>query len=113
MRLGLAGANIVIPGRLTVNKGPLRGKSIEPRQVKMSGFLKRLWGAPEVYESKSAAMHGLGNRNGVVSFFSINGAGTVAQGHIDLVEAGGNNFYTCFMKCHFDHSLTTWLWPLL
>ncbi|UOD27818.1 hypothetical protein INH39_20275 [Massilia violaceinigra] len=111
MSVGLAGAKVIVPGPLTIKNGPLAGKSVEPSQAKLSRFLKRHWGAPEVYKSDKAARDGIANRSGVISFFSIHGAGGGSQGHIDLVEPNGLGYYTCAMNCHFK-SVEMWFWPL-
>ncbi len=71
-----------------------------------------MWGAPEVFKSRAAARDGIAIRSGVVSFFSIEGAGGTAQGHIDLVEPDGQGFHTCAMACYFK-SAEIWFWPLL
>ncbi|NHZ99344.1 hypothetical protein F2P46_27045 [Massilia sp. CCM 8734] len=112
MSVGLAGANVVIPGRLTIKSGPLRGKSVEPGQAKLSHILKRLWGAPEVYKNRDAARHGIANRSGVVSFFRIHGAGGANGGHIDMIEPDGHGFHVCAMSCYLD-AVEIWCWPLL
>jgi hypothetical protein len=57
--------------------GVLAGKLIEPGQEKLSEILKMIWGWPEVYTNEDEARAGIGNRNGVVSFFASAGARSV------------------------------------
>jgi hypothetical protein len=112
MSTALVGSGIVLPGaRMKINKGPLRGKRIEPGQAKLSNILKRLWGAPEIYKSDSLAREAIGARRGVVSFFRIHGGGPADQGHIDLIWPGLNSFSDCAMSCYF-RAVEIWFWPL-
>jgi hypothetical protein len=108
MSVALAGARVPIHGRLTIKSGPLKGRSVEPGQGKLSQILRRKWGAPEVYRSEAEARRGIGVRRGVVSFFSIDGS---PQGHIDLVRPDEYGFQECAMSCYFG-SREYWFWPL-
>jgi hypothetical protein len=109
MSIGLLRAGLTLPGaRMKAKAGSIDGKWIEPGQAKLSAILERLWGKPEVYASEQAARAGIGQRNGVVSFFKIEGSN---QGHIDLIAMGDHGFLDCARSCFFT-ALTIWFWPL-
>lgn len=109
MSYALVLANVVLPGaRMRVNAGPAKGRFIEPRQGALSRMLKQLWGAPEVYSNKPAAVAGIGARSGVVSFFKIEGGN---GGHIDLVAPEGGGVLDCARSCYFT-AKSIWFWPL-
>lgn len=111
MSLTLVATGVVLPGaRMKVNAGPSKGKWIEPGQGKLSNILKRLWRAPEVFKSESAARDGIGKRSGVVSFFRIEG-GQSDGGHIDLIWPTLSPFSDCAMECYFK-AAEIWFWPL-
>lgn len=58
------------------------------------------------------AKDGIGDRQGVVSFFRIRHFDIpTSGGHIDLVYAAGNGFRQCARSCFFDAS-EVWFWPL-
>ncbi len=112
MSYGLLLAGVHLPGARMKAKGAvIPGKYIEPGQAKLSAILKRLWGAPEVYQGEKAARDGIGARQGVVSFFRIHGITEGSGGHIDLVWRGENGFSDCARSCYFS-AVTTWFWPL-
>lgn len=109
MSLGLAGAGVPLPGaKMRVKAGSLKDRRVEPRQRDLSKILKRIWGAPEVYDSEQAARDGIGRRSGVVSFFRIGGG---PGGHIDLIYPGRHGYTECARSCFFA-SLKIWFWPL-
>ena len=109
MSTGLLRAGVTLPGaRMQAKAGTIKGKWIEPGQAKLSAILERLWGKPEIYKSEQAARTGIGQRNGVVSFFKIEGTN---QGHIDLVAMGEHGFLDCARSCYFS-AVTIWFWPL-
>lgn len=92
MSYALLNAGVTLPGaRMKAKGGAIKGKAIEPGQAKLSNILKRIWGAPEVYADTTAAKAGIGKRNGVVSFFRIEGGN---GGHIDLIWPGTYGFVT-------------------
>ncbi|MFC5509689.1 T6SS effector amidase Tae4 family protein [Massilia jejuensis] len=112
MSMGLLGAGMVLPGaRMIANAGSLRGKRLEPGQARLSGILKRVWGAPEVFMEDNSANLGIGVRSGVVSFFRIHGGGPADGGHIDLVWPAGGGFHRCARSCYFS-AVEIWFWPL-
>lgn len=112
MSYGLLRAGVLLPGaRMKVKSGPVKGKYIEPGQGKLSNILKRIWGAPEVFQGEKAARDGIGKRQGVVSFFRINGGGPADGGHIDMVWKGPFGFQSCARSCYFS-AVTIWFWPL-
>lgn len=112
MSMGLLGAGMALPGaRMVANAGALKGKRIEPGQGRLSGILKRVWGAPEVYMGEKSANAGIGARSGVVSFFRIHGGGPADGGHIDLIWPAGGEFHQCARSCYFS-AVEIWFWPL-
>lgn len=109
MSTGLLRAGVTLSGaRMQAKAGTIKGKWIEPGQAKLSAILERLWGKPEIYKSEQAARAGIGQRNGVVSFFKIEGTN---QGHIDLIAMGEHGFLDCARSCYFS-AVTIWFWPL-
>jgi hypothetical protein len=112
VRLSLAlvrsGMNVA-PGYLTIQTGPYKGKRIESRQKELSDFLRRTWGMPEVYTGDTARQ-GIGQRSGVISFFSLYG-GSDRQGHIDLVGPNRYAEAACADDCYWS-SAKVWFWPL-
>lgn len=110
MSYGLLRAGVSLPGaRMKAKAGPLKGRFIEPGQARLSDILKQIWGAPEVYPSEAAALAGIGERQGVVSFFRI-GGGT--GGHIDLiVRKPASTLQRCARVCFWTAG-TIWFWPL-
>jgi hypothetical protein len=110
MSYALARAGVHLAGARMLGRGQsVKGVPIEPGQGKLSQILLRMWGAPEKYRSEAAARAGIGRRTGVVSFFRIHP--NVNQGHIDLIEPGGNGFAECAMSCYFG-SREVWFWSL-
>lgn len=109
MSIALAHAGVVVPGRMRVKQGGMKGISIEPGQGKLSQILKRQWGEPEVYKDKGTAAKGVGRRNGVISFFRIEGPQDT-QGHTDIISSGGR-LYECAMACFFS-AVEIWFWEL-
>lgn len=103
-------AGVHLPGaRLQAKAGVLKGQFIEPGQAKLSEILKRIWGTPEVYKGKPAALAGIGLRAGVISFYQIEGGN---GGHIDMVfQEPGHMFHDCVRSCYFS-AVTIWFWPL-
>jgi hypothetical protein len=108
MSVALNGAGVPVVGWLRIKAGPLKGKSVEPSQAKLSRWLKEQWGDPEVYRSVDEARRGIANRTGVVSFFGLHPSG---GGHIDLVKPDGHGFHECAVACYFD-SREIWFWPV-
>lgn len=103
-------AGVHLPGAsMKAKAGKVNGRFIEPRQINLSNILKRIWGAPEVYQGEKAAVAGMGKRTGVVSFFRIGGG---HGGHIDLIWLEpGRLFQDCARECYFS-AVTIWFWPL-
>ena len=109
MSIALTRSHVTLPGAsMRVKAGPDKDNGIEPRQRKLSEILKWKWGQPEVFDSESAARDGIGQRQGVVSFFRISGG---PGGHIDLVRPGPFGFAECARSCFFA-SWEIWFWPL-
>jgi hypothetical protein len=109
MSVSLVAVGEPLTGWLKIKAGPLKGKSVEPSQAKLSRWLKERWGQPEVFSSKDEARGGIGARTGVASFWGLHGT---PQGHIDIVKPDGNGFHTCAMSCYFE-SREIWFWPVL
>lgn len=109
MSTALLRAGVVLPGaRMQAKAGTIKDQWIEPGQARLSQILKRAWGAPEVYSDEKAARAGIGRRNGVISFFRIEGG---SHGHIDLIAMGEHGFLDCARACYFS-ARTVWFWPL-
>jgi len=110
MSMGLVGAGMALPGaRMRAKSGPLRGKSIEPGQARLSNILLKIWGAPEIFKDPGEAAAGINRRSGVISFFRIHGAAGSNNGHIDLIFPSIGGFQTCARSCHFK-SVEYWFW---
>ncbi|UOD32992.1 hypothetical protein INH39_15960 [Massilia violaceinigra] len=107
--VALNSAGVPVAGWLKIKDGPLKGKNVEPSQAKLSKWLKRKWGQPEVFRNDKYVMSGVGNRTGVISFWGIDNS---AQGHIDLIKPDGQGYHDCALACHFA-TREIWFWPLL
>jgi hypothetical protein len=103
------------PGHMTVKAGKFTGKRIEQSQKRLSEFLAKRLGAPEVYKNGYNAWRKIRPRRGIVSFYHINGGDWDPQGHIDLVGPARANdvMYDlqCAMSCYWS-SAEVWFWPL-
>jgi hypothetical protein len=109
--LALLGAGIQpLPGHMTIKDGRFKGKRIEQSQKRLSDFLKKRLGAPEVYSSGYEASRKIGARRGIVSFFRLNESWD-PQGHIDLVEPATAGDLKCARACYFSAE-EVWFWPL-
>ncbi len=104
-------------------KGPLKNKSIEVRQDKLSQRLVTLWGQPEKFNASEAEAK-IAGRDGVVSFWDIAGynVGGALGGHIDIVDGTAEDSvfagvyrrsisYSCGSSCYFPDSKKVWFWP--
>lgn len=111
MSVALVSSGVSSFGPLVAKAGPLKGRSIETGQIRLSQTLRRQWGEPEIFRGNDEAKKGIGGRKGVVSFFRIHGARGGPGGHIDLVWPGENGFHACAMSCYFD-AVEIWFWPL-
>jgi hypothetical protein len=109
MSTALLRTGVMLPGaRMQAHAGTLKGQWIEPGQARLSGILKQIWGKPEIYQNEAAARSGIGRRNGVVSFFRIEGGD---GGHVDLIAMGEHGFLDCARACYFS-ARAVWFWPL-
>jgi hypothetical protein len=109
--LALLGAGIQpAPGHMTALDGKFKGKRIEQSQKRLSEFLKKRLGQPEVFSSGLEATKGIRGRRGIISFFRLNGPGD-NQGHIDLVEPTTAGGLQCAGSCYFT-AQEVWFWPL-
>lgn len=103
-------AGVTLPGaRMQAKAGKIKGKWIEPGQVKLSNILKSVWGPPEIYTSEDAVRAGIGPRHGVVSFFRIDSDN---GGHIDLIATDDEGRLDCARSC-FLGAAGVWFWPLV
>lgn len=111
MSLALIKSGKTIPGRLKIKKGPHQGKLIEMGQRKLSLLLaeRSRLGAPEKFSGRDAA-DGIGNRNGIVSFWKLI-PGLYEHGHIDIVSAPAGGLRACGSDCYWT-SKEIWFWPL-
>ncbi|MGJ7914813.1 T6SS effector amidase Tae4 family protein [Massilia sp. LXY-6] len=109
--LALLGAGIQpFPGHMTVKAGKFKGKRIEQSQQRLSDFLQKRLGPPEVYPSGYEASRKIGSRRRIVSFFRLNGSWD-PQGYIDLVEPATAGGLKCMGTCYFS-AQEVWFWPL-
>jgi hypothetical protein len=109
--IALLGAGIQpAPGHMTVQAGKFKGKRLEQSQKRLSTFLEKRLGKPEVYSSGYQASINIGQRRGIVSFFHLNSA-TDDQGHIDLVEPAAGDTLQCAGACYWS-AREVWFWPL-
>lgn len=95
-------------GNMKAKAGRIKGQIIEIRHANLSRALKNLWGKPEIFKGERAARDGIGSRNGVASFFRIEGG---SGGHIDLIGPGPNGFLRCARSCYFS-AVSIWFWEL-
>lgn len=85
LSLALLGAGYSNPGKWPIKAGKYKGRAIETSQHKLSNWLTRQIGQPERFDSGPKAEAVVGNRRGIVSFFSIYGDDQ-PQGHIAIVS---------------------------
>ncbi|GAB57357.1 T6SS effector amidase Tae4 family protein [Rheinheimera nanhaiensis] len=100
MSLALIEAGMTVSGRVQVKKGDLKGKWIEPGQNRLSDWLIRHLGQPEVFPfdtSSAAGPQSLYDKKGIVSFMRIP---SYSGGHIDLLQPS-NDYLTCSRSCYF------------
>ena len=118
LSLALLGAGYPNPGLWPIKAGKYKGRMIETRQRKLSNWLKRHVGKPEIYQGGPAAERGIGARQGIISFFNIYG-GDAPQGHIAIVSRDrwgmylrcGNELDGAGTGCYWT-SREVWFWPL-
>ncbi|MGH8854055.1 MAG: T6SS effector amidase Tae4 family protein [Telluria sp.] len=118
MSLALLGAGFPSPGTWPIKAGKFRGRSIEIRQRKLSAWLVRHLGEPAKFKSGQEAERAIGDRRGIVSFFSIYGDSN-PQGHIAIVSRDrwgryircGNEFDGTATGCYWS-AREVWFWPL-
>lgn len=118
MSLALLGAGYPNPGQWPIKFGKYKGRGIETQQKRLSAWLTRHVGQPERFESGSDAERAIGNRRGIVSFFSLYG-GTDSQGHIAIVSQDrwgqylrcGNEIDGTATGCYWS-SHKVWFWPM-
>ena len=112
--IALVAAGMRLPGRMSVKAGPLRGRLVEPGQVKLCHILAKpnMLGAPEKFQGAAAAEAGIRMRGGIVFFWRIyperRGA---TQGHIDVIGPNAYQFLACLSNCYFG-AFEVWFWPL-
>ena len=111
MSLALLKCGVTIPGRLRIKAGKHKGKLIEPGQAKLAGILARrsVLGEPEKF-AMDRTEEGIGDRQGIVSFFNLNPLVQTPQGHIDIVYSA-SGVRTCGTSC-FWLAKEVWFWPL-
>ena len=57
MSVALGAASVPLTGWLKIKAGPLKGKSIEPSQAKLSRWLKEKWGQPEFFWARRSNLN--------------------------------------------------------
>lgn len=118
LSLALLGAGYPNPGLWPIKAGKYTGRMIETGQRRLSAWLKRHVGQPEVFKSGLDAERAIGSRRGIVSFFSLHGDGD-PQGHIAIVS---KDRWGLYIRCGSEHDGTAtgcywtskevWFWPL-
>ena len=71
MSLALLGAGYPNPGNWPVKAGKYKGRAIETQQRQLSAWLSRHVAQPEKFKGGQEAERAIGDRRGIVSFFSI------------------------------------------
>lgn len=118
MSLALLGAGYPNPGSWPIQAGKYKGRSIETQQRRLSAWLVRHVGTPEKYRSGQEAEGAIGDRRGIVSFFSIY-CDAQPQGHIAIVSRDrwgrylrcGNEIDGTSTGCYWS-AREVWFWPL-
>lgn len=118
MSLALLGAGYPNPGKWPIKAGKYKGRSIETQQRRLSAWLTRTIGQPEKFQGGREAERAIGDRRGIVSFFSIYG-GTELQGHIAIVARDrwgqylrcGSEIDGAATGCYWS-SREVWFWAL-
>lgn len=98
--------------------GKYKGRAIETQQRRLSAWLTRHVGQPEKFKGGQSAERAIGERRGIVSFFSIYGDAQ-PQGHIAIVSKDrwgkylrcGNEIDGTATGCYWS-SREVWFWPL-
>lgn len=101
MSLALLESGVVLPGRVKIKKGGLKGKWVEPGQNRLSNWLLTHLGQPQVFPFKPEDSTGpqvLLGQQGITSFMRIPG---YAGGHIDLLKQNAE-YLECSRSCYFD-----------
>lgn len=112
LSLALIKSGVRLPeARMSINAGPYKNRRIEPGQGKLSLILARkaMLGTPEKFKAGTHEK-GIGNRSGIVSFFSLI-PGVYEQGHIDIVSFSDGGARKCGSECYWA-SKEVWFWPL-
>lgn len=112
MSLALTKSGLRVPGRMSILKGEFKGCGIEPGQQKLSQILQRrgMLGPPEKFRA-GAAIKGVADRHGIVSFWQIYPDVGRAVGHIDLVYTAADGSLCCGNQCYWG-ARELWFWPL-
>ncbi|WP_454764136.1 T6SS effector amidase Tae4 family protein [Cupriavidus campinensis] len=107
--LALIKCGIALRGRLAIKKGKYRGKLIEPGQARLAKMLAepQYLGSPDKF-ARDDAVRSIGNRRGIIAFWSIPDYMDGRGGHIDIVTGA---YQACGSNCFWD-AKTIWFWPL-
>jgi len=109
--VALLRAGARIPGRVNVSHGRFKGQRIEPLQTRLALLLTHssLLGRPEIYQGGALAQAGIGQRRGVVSYWSRDSQQR-SHGHIDLVDPDAATLGCGVAGYH--EAVEVWFWPL-
>jgi len=118
MSLALLGAGYANPGEWPIKAGKYKGRAIETQQRRLSAWLTRHIAQPEKFNGGQEAERAIGDRRGIVSFFSIYGD-ALPQGHIAIVAKDrwgrylrcGNEIDGTATGCYWS-SREVWFWAL-
>lgn len=101
MSLAIIECGARIPGRVSIKKGPHKGKLIEPGQNRLSNWLVDNYATPVRFQYDAMQPAGpselLGKR-GITSFMNMP---SYPGGHIDLLQ-GAVDLLNCSRACYFD-----------
>ncbi|KVT66915.1 hypothetical protein WK56_29135 [Burkholderia ubonensis] len=102
-------SGITLRGGLVIQKGPYRGRRIEPGQARLAKMLAEpaYFGKAEAFR-RDDAVAGIGSRKGAVAFWNIPGYMNGGGGHIDLIDGAQA---VCGSDCYWEAS-EVWFWPL-
>lgn len=109
--LALIKCGVKLEGRMPVNKGPFKGKLIEPGQAKLANMLTSatLFGEPEKFAT-SEAERDIGSRQGLLAFWRIPSYMNGNGGHIDILLPS-TGVKVCGSGCFWTSS-QVWFWEM-
>lgn len=111
MSLALIESGMILDGRVKIKAGPLKDRWIEPGQNRLSNWIAKKVGPPEIYPYDKLSVDGpkeIFAKKGIVSFMNIP---SYAGGHIDLLLGGAPDGLVCSRTC-FPRAAEIRFWKL-